>query len=48
MTWSKNVAAYPFEVGQTDMHDYIIFFENSLTIELFKEATVNLPEQNQI
>jgi len=39
------VAAYPFDIGQANIHEYVIFFENNLAVEVFNETTVNLPEQ---
>lgn len=39
------VESYPFEAGPADMHDYVIFFENNLAIELFNEAVVDIPEK---
>lgn len=44
-TVEKIVEAYPFELGPTDMHDYVIFFENNLSAELVNETTANLPEK---
>lgn len=39
------IESYPFNIGPANMHDYVIFFENNLAVELFNETTVSLPEK---
>lgn len=39
------VEVYPFDIGPAEMHDYVIFFENNLAVELFNEINVDLPEK---
>jgi len=39
------VEVYPFDIGPAEMHDYVIFFENNLAVELFNEINVDLSEK---